>query len=488
MVLCFVFIYGCSSSDNPYDNLDYRSGTQGLEVVFAADTPPSKVYAGSYLNMVLEVKNKGAFDIENGNAMVYLTGFDPTAIKLQGYDTKNKYKKIMVPPTTGKNAYIPEGGYNVIDVKESDKVSVPFGESYKPKLMATTCYKYYTLATPTVCVVSNPESILKENICKPDSITMSSQGGPVAVTKVEEEVMQQMLNFIITVENVGNGKVIDQNRLNNCPFNLGHTDLNLVDVDVSMSGGGEVECTPADKRIRLVNGKGVIFCKIPIEMETSYTTPLLITLNYGYSSSVIRDVEIINAPGAGSSYSGSNPGVIDPNNPNSGTPDNTNLNTNDPYDNYPDNSDLIYVASTNNDPIKDNGNDLHSDSSTNNVKDDNSVEIIPDSICKCGATSDYPNPEDPCVCLYYNGRNVFCNRNDLADIAVFETNPKFTVRGSDSQITNCGIDGTGMTCGQETEITLNLQNAQIREISVWGSGTKSAQQPCKIQYDGGVAP
>ena len=91
---CFILIYSCGPSDNPYDNLDYRSGTQGLEVVFATDAPPSKVYSGSFLNMVLEVKNKGAFNIENTNAKVYLTGYDPTAIKFEGFDNKNKYKKI----------------------------------------------------------------------------------------------------------------------------------------------------------------------------------------------------------------------------------------------------------------------------------------------------------------------------------------------------------------------------------------------------------
>jgi hypothetical protein len=449
---CFILIYSCGPSDNPYDNLDYRSGTQGLEVVFATDAPPSKVYSGSFLNMVLEVKNKGAFNIENTNAKVYLTGYDPTAIKFEGFDNKNKYKKIMVPETIGKNAYMPDGGYNIIQVKESDKVSVPFGESYKPKIMASTCYKYYTLASPTVCVVSNPESILKDKVCKPDTITMSSQGAPVAVTKVEEEVMQQMLNFIITVENVGNGKVIDQNKLNNCPFNLEHSDLNIVDIGVEMSGGGEVVCTPGDKRVRLVNGKGVIFCKIPIEMQTSYTTPLLLTLNYGYSSSIIREVEITNAPGSGNSYSGTSPGIIDPKETNNPGNSNTNANT---IEQNVDNG-LTPVPNVN-----------------------SNSNIISDPSCTCN-----PN-QDPCVCLYYNGRDVFCNRGELADVGVYETNPILEVRGSDSRIKNCGIDGTSMSCGIPKQVPLNLQTNQIKTINVRGNGDTSVSQTCKIQYDGG---
>ncbi len=301
-LLCLMIVSGCNTSDNPYNNLDYRTGTEGIVVNFAQDSPPAKVYKDSYLNLVLEVRNKGAFYNAPGNAKVYLSGFDPSAIHFKDYNTKGKYAVMAVPEIIGKNAYMADGGYELVDFKEDAKVNVPFGDTYTPTLMATSCYNYQTLATPSVCVVSDPIAITKDNVCKPEPISMTSQGAPVAVTKVEEEVMQQSLNFIITVENVGGGKVFSQGAMGRCPFEFLHDDMDLVSVGVTMSNAGTVECTPSTNMIRLVNNKGVIFCRVPVELHTSYVTPLAITLYYGYTSSVTRTVTIANPPGTGTSY------------------------------------------------------------------------------------------------------------------------------------------------------------------------------------------
>ncbi len=295
-LLVFIVIIGCKLSTNPYDNLDYRQGTEGLVVDFAQNSPMQKVYEDSKLGLVLEVRNKGANDIEDGDARIYLSGFDPEAIHFSGVSGGSV--TLDVPAVLGKSPYMPDGGYDALDVPEDSPVRVPFGDSYTAKIMATSCYVYETIATPTVCVVSDPAAIYKDNICEPSTITMSSQGGPVAVTKVEEEVMQQKLNFIITVQNVGGGRVIDKEQMDRCPNDLDHNTVDVVDVKAELSSGGEPECSPSDNRLRLVDGKGVIFCKIPVELHTSYTAPLVITLDYGYSSSVTRDIEIVRPPGS----------------------------------------------------------------------------------------------------------------------------------------------------------------------------------------------
>ncbi len=308
ILLCVMALSGCNTTNNnPYANLDYRTGTEGLVVNFAAGSPPDKVYKDSYLNLVLEVRNKGAYYNAPGNAKIYLSGFDPTAIHFANYNQNGKYAEMDVPEIMGKNAYMADGGYEVMEFKENGKVNVPFGDTYTPTLMATSCYTYQTIATPNVCVVSDPLAITKDNVCKPDPISMTSQGAPVAVTKVEEEVMQQSLNFIITVQNVGDGKVFSQAAMSNCPFQLKYDDMDKVNVDVSMSGAGTITCTPTTREIRLVNGKGVIFCRVPVELHTSYVTPLMIKVSYGYTSSVTRTVTIANPPGTGTSYGGTVP-------------------------------------------------------------------------------------------------------------------------------------------------------------------------------------
>jgi len=294
LVALMLLIVACVPIDDPNSNVEYRVGTEGL-VVYFGDSPPPKVYEGSELHLYLELRNRGAFDLESGAGTIYLSGFDPGAMDFDGYS--NGYASQITPEILGKDPYMMDGGYELLDWGGGE-VSVPFGESYKPTIMATSCYQYQTIATPTVCVISDPGSIIKTDVCRPETITLASQGAPVAVTKVEEEIMQQQINFVVTVENVGNGKVINSENMDKCPFNLKHTDINIVEVDMQLSDQGDAVCKPADKKVRLVDGKGIIHCVINVEMETSYTTPLVITLDYGYSSSVTRQLEIVRPPGA----------------------------------------------------------------------------------------------------------------------------------------------------------------------------------------------
>lgn len=296
LALIITFLVSCTPK-NPEPVLNYRSGKEGIVIGFPKDSPPAKVYRGSKLNMVLEVRNKGAFSRVGSLGMVYLHGFDPDSIFLSNYNPTSKYWSIAIPETTAKSPYLTEGGYNLIEVPETEGVKVKYGDSTSQKIMATTCYEYQTVATPSVCVVANPTQVLKEKVCTPAPVTMTNQGAPVAVTKVEEEVMENALNFIITVQNVGDGKVINRESLANCPMQLRYEHMNIVNFQVGLSTY-EAKCNPSDGKVRLIDGKGVIFCRIDVELLTSYYAPLNIILNYGYSSSVTKDVQIVNPPGS----------------------------------------------------------------------------------------------------------------------------------------------------------------------------------------------
>jgi len=420
VALLFLILTACWQSDNPYDNIDYRHGTQGLEIDFDKSLP-ARVYEGSYMNLVLELRNKGAYDIRPGYGMVYLSGYDPSAI---GFSTD----RMPLPEVLGKNAYMPDGGYELIEWDERETVKVPFTDTYTPTLMATSCYTYQTLATPTVCVLSNPQDILQDDVCTPDTITMSSQGAPVAVTKVEEQILQQQLNFIITVENVGDGNVIARESLQKCPFDLMHTDMNQVDVKVMMSTGGEVACTPSN-RIRLVDGKGVIFCTMDVEIETSYTSPLIIQLDYAYSSSTKQTIEITKPPGT------SSPGL--PTSP----------------------------------PISSSSGDIDPGIDTG-VNDKGG--------CPCDISS-----YTPCVCLYIGGMRHDCGYGDPSGYDRYVSPGTYTVSvdGSSSKMDSCRIvSGSSQDSGPcgSTSITLDLR--QERTVSVFGyiNGQLVASQDCRL--------
>jgi len=153
VLIMIIALAGCLPQTSN-DDYDYRSGTEGLIVGFGDSA--LKVYEGSKMNLVVELRNKGATELTNGK--VYLSGYDPVSIQFTT-------PKLVLPAIMGKNAYVSEGGYDIIPFGEDGPVRVPFGDEYKPTLMLSSCYQYQTLATPTVCVLSNPGDIIKDKVC-----------------------------------------------------------------------------------------------------------------------------------------------------------------------------------------------------------------------------------------------------------------------------------------------------------------------------------
>jgi hypothetical protein len=313
IVLAAFAMSSCKSKNqesNP--NTEYRTGSQGITTGFYADTPPKKVYAGSSLYIPVQIKNQGAYD-DNPSSLgsVYLHGFDKTAMQFEESGDANFVKKEL-PPVSGKSPYLKDGGIDdslTFEIKENG-LKVPYGDKYEPTLMLSTCYRYRTLATPTVCIIPDPNLLIKNKLCEPKIITLVSQGAPVAVTKVEEEISKGMVSFMITVENIGGGNVIALGSIGECPFKLDKFDkINSVDITVAMKSAQLQSCLPS-KTIRLINGKGTAFCRFAIATSesSSFTTPLNIQLDYGYNTNAKRILTIARVPGTPAEYLNNNAG------------------------------------------------------------------------------------------------------------------------------------------------------------------------------------
>jgi len=88
-------------------NSNYRSGSQGLTMQIATGMPPAKIYDEEDLNVLVELYNKGASDLEGGNNKLYLSGFDGSII------TGISPSGITIDNLDGKSIYDDEGGYTV---------------------------------------------------------------------------------------------------------------------------------------------------------------------------------------------------------------------------------------------------------------------------------------------------------------------------------------------------------------------------------------
>ena len=312
ILITFIFLlflsFGCTPKTE--DSVDYRKGTQGIVMNFMEDMPPAKMYDNMPIDLVVEIRNKGAYPQPNPITGWAINVINPNAkgigtLYLSGFDDKivtGMPKQMKIPELEGKTSYNLEGGFdtvlfhgNIVDLS-SRKIDT----NYNAEFLVISCYNYETIAYQTVCIDPDPYSIKqKTKVCTvPPSYSLSGgQGAPVAVTKIEETTLANKIQFIIYIKNVGSGKVIDKNRLNiDCPYSLSSENLDKVYVSGRVSGYS-LSCKPRNP-ITLTKGERIVVCTIPkpTMSKSAYTTPLQIKLEYGYSSSIQRSVEILNTP------------------------------------------------------------------------------------------------------------------------------------------------------------------------------------------------
>lgn len=300
VLLCLLFLTSCNRLSQG-ENADQtasalaraQTGTSGVEVNFVTNYPPSKIYDINDLVALIEVKNKGNYDLNPGDCFVRLGGFDPNIIRSIDYVQ-------ACGDIDGKDVYNLDGGFKQIEYKTT-AINLPDNIfEYSPNLNLQLCYKYQTKANPLVCV--DPlfyDVTAQQKSCIPKDVGMGGgQGGPVGVSSVGVEMIGGTAMFEISVRNFGSGKVLSPySAISNCgESNVGYDDLDKVNFDVEMTGGSLVSCTPSDRVLRLSNGAGKIMCSFDINGASAYETPLMISLDYNYMTSISKSLQVVKTP------------------------------------------------------------------------------------------------------------------------------------------------------------------------------------------------
>ncbi len=305
-----LLVAGCTFYNNytPEGQEEYRTGTEGIAISFLNQNFVS--YDTQYLNLQLMLQNKGAYNEPEGK--IVFSGYDPTIIKINA-------DPIELPDEFfGKSYIAPEGATYFVNVEEYAPLDLHEAESYESTVQASVCYSYQSIATPTVCLLYNPEDT---NICRQDPVILSSQGGPVAVTEVKQQYMQDQVRFTAMIQHLGEGTVVnpyDTEAFDACPFTLQQDDINHVSVNMEINGLSEPQCIPSNGYIALnENGQGVIICTFTLQEQRTYTTPLKITIDYSYLSVIQEQMTV---------YKSSNPAERETN-----TPDNEYYDVPDTY-------------------------------------------------------------------------------------------------------------------------------------------------------------
>lgn len=298
---------------------DIRQGIDALVMNFVNGAPPPKVFESrpqdtqdGLFDVSATLQNKGAANITGGYLVVSYEDAYVSAASGESWKMNDEYTSsndnTMQFDLAGRSLDNPSGDVATVSKKLKTKMLEQQSQIHTSTILLTACYNYQTYATANVCVDPDPTS-QKAKPCTVQDISLTNQGAPMAVTKVEVSMLTRGKNqvtptFIIHVANVGNGR----------PFNSNLTQLacggtlseeqksNLWDiVDINATLGNiinphQFNCAPLP--FRLESNMDYVRCVYDgtITATDAYTTPLNIALNYGYTQTISTSIEIDKNP------------------------------------------------------------------------------------------------------------------------------------------------------------------------------------------------
>lgn len=299
--------------------VDIHQGTAGFEMSFMQNSPPDEVYVGDTFPLMLDLHNKGAYDIKGG---IIVLSVEEEYI---GITSKEYQEKVISFGLTGRSVYDPVGGIDRKMIELVAKRIDPQSETHTSTIAVTTCYPYKTEAAATVCI--DPDIYGQrqaEKVCTPQTLGMGvrkeggqelpkGQGAPIAITKIEQRMLSHperedliRPQFMIYVTNMGNGLPMDPGVYQDACKATGipREAWNAIGVSVYLSDRSiQLNCTPKFETdsttkagyVKLEKQEDFVKCTLEEGMPKArgtFTTPLMIDMGYGYTFTISKDVLI----------------------------------------------------------------------------------------------------------------------------------------------------------------------------------------------------
>ncbi|MBI2135042.1 hypothetical protein HYU09_03555 [Candidatus Woesearchaeota archaeon] len=301
-ILLIFIIAGCkgSTSSKSITDEDVRKGVDGLTTVFINNAPPDRVFEQSVFPIGIELKNKGAFDIQKGFLVL---GFEKEYVNAVSGQEKETFD------IKGKSIFNLNGDQTFITVNAAAKQVGSQSETHASTIFVTACYPYRTVLGTSACIDTDIfGQQLRKKACQAKDLQFDKgQGGPVAITKVEVRMLPDADNdpnkiiphFIIYLENKGTGEVVAADKVEDvCSKKpLGFKDFNKVTVKASLSDK-ELNCNLGEaenSESRLREKKDVVRCTLAEGIDRNrdaFTSPLKIEVDYGYTLTISKDITI----------------------------------------------------------------------------------------------------------------------------------------------------------------------------------------------------
>ncbi|MFC1768176.1 hypothetical protein ACFLZX_00290 [Nanoarchaeota archaeon] len=312
LLVIFIFVVGCEDNGPSVTSEDVYKGTTGMEISFQENKPPEESYVGRYFFMNLDVWNKGAYDVEDGYILINLDDTHMIVREEPRFGEPSSFNKLDESHISfqlfGRNTLNIQGEHDSFGLKiETPKILSL--EEQDSSLSVSVCYPYHTIASPNVCIDTDPLGLREggTRACEASDVSLSGgQGGPVGVKRVEVEMLpttderRVQPQFIIHIDNFGSGDVFAPEKANDvCYGKYNEDDLNKVLVTASLPDGKELDCDiESDEKTFLVDMESkekFAICTLEEGFNIeggSYTVPLNIRLDYSYRTTINHDITI----------------------------------------------------------------------------------------------------------------------------------------------------------------------------------------------------
>lgn len=278
---------------------DIYVGTEGVKVDIY--DLPYEVNENEEIPFIVRIENKGPY--ETRGRFVVSTEKDYMNIKGQGNFVLVDFS------LSGKTIMNDFDDFEIFNIPLIAGTLDPLSELHETYISTYTCYEYQGLGYADVCIDTDPYEVAdSDKSCSvQSSISLGEgQGGPVVIEKIEPKMLIQdniiRPQFKIYIQNRGQGTVIQKgsvsqvcsrDSLNVATYNT----LSLTEVEVSGKklSAGQIECVP--RYLQLRDEQDFVTCTV-IESQgiprtmLSYSSPLKIQIDYGYTEAITKEISI----------------------------------------------------------------------------------------------------------------------------------------------------------------------------------------------------
>lgn len=292
LFILLILLSACDPSEKlPSTNDEVFRGSDGLNMNFIVNAPPPEIYPNQQFRTGITIRNLGAKYAADGYLLI---GYEEDYMTL----AQENIQSIYLEGRTLANIYGEEEKYFFdFESKNVDDQST----HHRSTIFATTCYGFKTDAAAQICVDTDIYNEKQgQKICSAQDISLNDQGAPVAIKKIEQDMLPMGDDkvkpiFKIYIKNVGDGQVVARNSIAKAcssePLSR-QDDIGVVTVDVKL-GTTPLTCSPIP--MHLERDTDYVRCWLEEGISTNFITYqsfLQIHLEYGYMTTRSRDVDI----------------------------------------------------------------------------------------------------------------------------------------------------------------------------------------------------